>query len=294
MTKLTSLDVSYNSFQYDLPTNYIALQRLKILRVANNALTGSSANQILFGIDALEELDLSNNPGMNGEIFRVKNVVAIGHSRNLTVLDISHCQFTGQLNYAILEEFPIRVFRADGNDFFGTLPVGSEWRRRRRRQLQEVNDPFDSGHSFQPDRDHAVDWNMGTGLQSLSVFSASNNRFSGTFPWNNILGHDAALNLEYLDVSGNSITGDLPPNAIGEFTNLQYLDMSSNKLSSSIPSSIGQMTNLKVLNLQGNNLQGSLPAHLGNCTKLERLGLNSNDLTGTIPNELSNIPSLGK
>ena len=123
------------------------------------------------------------------------------------------------------------------------------------------------------------------------------------------------INLEYLYIWGNQLTGIIPPE-LGQLTNLRSLALGANKLTGPIPSALGDLpnlqelwlwgneltgpipaslsslTNLKDLRLSDNRLSGPVPSWLGSLTNLEVLTLDENQLTGTIPAELGNLSNL--
>ncbi|KAM2668620.1 MDIS1-interacting receptor like kinase 2-like [Malus sylvestris] len=89
-------------------------------------------------------------------------------------------------------------------------------------------------------------------------------------------------NLEYFDLSVNSIFGAIP-SQISQPSKLVHLDLSANNLNGSIPSSFGNLTNLTYLNLCRNFLNSSIPLEIGNLSNLVELYLNTNNLTGSFP-----------
>ncbi|MDE2805872.1 MAG: hypothetical protein OXN18_12085 [Gemmatimonadota bacterium] len=95
-----------------------------------------------------------------------------------------------------------------------------------------------------------------------------------------------------LDLSGNGLSGWIPPE-IGDLTALQQLWLGGwNDLSGPIPPEIGNLAALEDLVLIGNAHSGPIPAEIGNLTALKRLDLYDNDLTGPIPPEIGNLAAL--
>ncbi|OAY81828.1 putative LRR receptor-like serine/threonine-protein kinase IRK [Ananas comosus] len=88
--------------------------------------------------------------------------------------------------------------------------------------------------------------------------------------------------LEVLDLSNNSLSGELPE--CWNNSSLSVLDLSNNNLTGEIPSSIGSLScSLKLLHLNNNNFYGELPSGLQHCNNLLFLDLSNNKLTGEIP-----------
>ncbi|MCY3944496.1 MAG: Ig-like domain-containing protein, partial [Gemmatimonadetes bacterium] len=95
-----------------------------------------------------------------------------------------------------------------------------------------------------------------------------------------------------LDLSNNSLTGELPPE-LGSLSNLGVLYLHDNSVTGEIPSELGDLSNLVRLWLQGNSLTGEIPPELGDLSRLVYLFLFDNSLTGEIPSELGDLSSLG-
>ena len=74
--------------------------------------------------------------------------------------------------------------------------------------------------------------------------------------------------------------------------NVRSLSLSGNGLTGSIPPQLGDLATVVSLRLGQNNLSGPIPPALGNMDALEVLELHWNDLTGTIPPELGNLSRL--
>ena len=82
--------------------------------------------------------------------------------------------------------------------------------------------------------------------------------------------------LTTLDLSGNSLTGDIPGAALDDLTGLTSLNLGGNSLTGAIPTQLGSLTSLTELDLGGNSLTGALPTELDSLTSLTTLDLSGN------------------
>ena len=94
-----------------------------------------------------------------------------------------------------------------------------------------------------------------------------------------------------LSLQRNNLSGLIPPE-IGKLTELIELSLQRNKLTGAIPSQLGSLASLKILQLYDNKLTGRIPPQLGLLSELTRLDLASNALVGPIPLELGSLDSL--
>ncbi|KAK9862513.1 hypothetical protein WJX84_006776 [Apatococcus fuscideae] len=135
-----------------------------------------------------------------------------------------------------------------------------------------------------------------TGQGNLSC-SASGGVVALLLPRNGLLGSlpDAAFqglsNLQYVDLSGNSLDGTLPP-ALAAAPNLILLHLGANNLAGTLPPSLFS-SSITSIQLDNNQLTGSLPS-MADATALAYLSLSHNIMSGTIPRDLFGCPLLSE
>ena len=101
------------------------------------------------------------------------------------------------------------------------------------------------------------------------------NDLTGTIPQNifNI------TSLQVLDLTGNSLSGNLPLDTWISCPNLEILRLGANKISGHIPSYLSNFSSLLDIDFSVNFLSGHIPRNLGNLKNLKYLGLAENQLT---------------
>lgn len=95
--------------------------------------------------------------------------------------------------------------------------------------------------------------------------------------------------LVYLNLGSNRLVGNIPPSLFcnKSSASLQYVDLSNNSISGEIPlKNECKLTNLNYLLLWSNRLEGKIPKALANSSKLQWLDLESNMFTGELPSEI--------
>ncbi|PIN07006.1 Serine/threonine protein kinase [Handroanthus impetiginosus] len=124
------------------------------------------------------------------------------------------------------------------------------------------------------------------------------------------------LNLTFLDLSGNHLTGPVPESLFNNLVKLEYLNLTANSFEGPLSAkltklsklkdlrlgnnsftgyildSISLISDLRILELFNNSFQGNIPASLGQLRRLERLDLRNNSLNSTIPREIGQCTSL--
>ena len=89
--------------------------------------------------------------------------------------------------------------------------------------------------------------------------------------------------LRQIDLTNNSLTGDLPHNMCSHHHHpsmLEKLLLSKNQLTGTIPYNLGQCRELTIVSLSYNQFRGHIPKEIGNLTKLKTLSIGVNKLEG--------------
>ncbi|KAB1224332.1 hypothetical protein CJ030_MR2G004237 [Morella rubra] len=118
-----------------------------------------------------------------------------------------------------------------------------------------------------------------------TILNLSNNSFQGSITsFCETL--SVSENLNYLDLSHNSLFGEIPKYCFSNMQYLQLLNLANNHFNGTIPDSVGQSgcsRTMRMLQLQNNLFTGELPERLMNCRSLAMLDLGENKLSGKIP-----------
>ncbi|XLU63264.1 hypothetical protein S245_022473 [Arachis hypogaea] len=96
-------------------------------------------------------------------------------------------------------------------------------------------------------------------------------------------------NLTYLtslNLMRNQLNGSIPSSLLN-LHHLTHLDLSWNEISGQIPNVFDRLTNLQTLSLSGNKFQGKLPSSLFTLTQLSQLDCSSNQIEGPLPNKVA-------
>ncbi|CBI26846.3 unnamed protein product, partial [Vitis vinifera] len=95
-----------------------------------------------------------------------------------------------------------------------------------------------------------------------------------------------------LRLPADDLTGNIPPNTLGNLTQLRDLSLRGNSLTGNLPSDLGSCTQLQRLFLQDNQFSGQIPAGLFLLNNLVRLDLSRNNLSGEISQGFGNLTKL--
>ncbi|PPD68222.1 hypothetical protein GOBAR_DD34901 [Gossypium barbadense] len=122
--------------------------------------------------------------------------------------------------------------------------------------------------------------------EKLQKLNLANSSLSGHFQ----LPSTSRRGLLYLDVSNNSLDGNIPNEIGAKLPSLKQLNMSNNLFSGGIPISIGDMISLEVLDLSNNKLSGGIPRHMP--MGLLIFDVSNNRLFGDIQSSMENMSHL--
>ncbi|CAH9098592.1 unnamed protein product [Cuscuta europaea] len=242
---------------------------------------------------------------LNHNFFSGPFPISLYNCSNLQFLDLSFNFFNGSIPADINSLSPqLKVFNLSANSFAGCIPpaIGAL------QQLKELRlaMSFFSSASFPPEIGdllnlQVLDLNDNpfspqpipssfTNLNKLRNLWIRNSNLVGEIP-ENLFSNTTTPALEYLDLSGNGLSGNIP-SGMFLMKNLTTVYLTANRLSGHIPQAV-EAFNLNWIDLSNNSLTGEIPQGFGKLTKLEGLFLFMNQLTGEIPGSIGRLPALG-
>nr|XP_018683507.1 PREDICTED: receptor-like protein kinase HAIKU2 [Musa acuminata subsp. malaccensis] len=291
-TGLRRLDLAFNHLAGAVP-DLAPLDKLQVLNLSDNAITGAFPWSSLAGLTDLEVLSVGDNPfdpspfpkvilgltKLNRLFLSDSNIhgeipPSIGNLTELVDVEISDNFLTGGIPPEIAKLSGLWLLEMYNNSFTGTIPAG-----------------------------------FGN-LSRLAYFDASENQLEGDLSELRRLTNLISLQLFQNDLSGevppefgdfryltdlslytNRFNGTLPAK-LGSWTEFNYIDVSTNFFTGGIPPDMCKKgTMIKLLMLE-NRFTGEIPASYANCSSLIRFRVNKNSLTGEIPAGLWSLPNL--
>ncbi|XP_023761382.2 receptor-like protein 14 isoform X1 [Lactuca sativa] len=295
---LKVLDLSGNSFVGSIPSTIQALSSLRALSFAYNQLNGSLPDHGLCELKNLNELDLSHNM-LHGTLPRcLKNL------SSLKLLDISSNQFSGILVSSLIANLTsLEYIDSSHNKFEGSFLFSSFSNHIK---LEVVRFRSDND-IFEVLTEEPIGWIPMFQLEILELSNCNMKMFPG------FLLHQRKL--QQVDMSHNSLEGQVPNWLIKNNKNLEvlrlrnnsfdsmplyrnantkWLDMSGNGMIVTIPDKLPEFfPNIEYLNLSMNSLSGVIPSSISELSELETLDLSNNELSGEVSKGLlTNISKL--
>ncbi|KAJ9678536.1 hypothetical protein PVL29_020659 [Vitis rotundifolia] len=301
---LKILDLSYNQLRGSVP-DLTGFSSLTTLYLGDNRLNGTLPTSIGH-LTKLRWLDIGSN-SLQGNISEAHLL----HLSQLYQLDLSSNSLTFNISLGWVPPFQLTRLRLTSCKLGPRFP---SWLRTQKQLLQldistsDISDVIP--HWF---------WNL---TSHIYFFNISNNQITGTLPnlsskFDQPLYMDMSSNylegsiselpsdlsyaslctvantyLVYLDLSNNSLSGELP-NCWPQWKSLTVLNLENNQFSGKIPKSFGSLQSIQTLHLRNNNLIGELPSSLKKCKSLSFIDLAKNRLSGKIPPWIGgNLPNL--
>ncbi|EFJ17639.1 hypothetical protein SELMODRAFT_31808, partial [Selaginella moellendorffii] len=233
------------------------------------SLSGAIPFDVIGDLSHLQGLFLSGNN---------LTISPISSCKSLEALDISHNLLSGDVEQVInLCARNLKTLNASHNSFTGDLPASLPSKLR---ILNLSSNRFTNGDVM---RD--ICSSTGSELEELII---SNNRLTGPFLHTILL----CRKLKVLDLSFNTISGEIPTDLCEKTSKLEHFAVWSNELHGPVPTTISKCSSLVTLILSFNNLQGPIPPEVSKLHSLEWLILSSNNLSGTIPSSLGQLKRL--
>ncbi|KAJ8567582.1 hypothetical protein K7X08_019790 [Anisodus acutangulus] len=196
----------------------------------------------------------------------------ISNVSRVTELALDQANYSGTLT-SISWNLPyLQTLDLTSNSFTGSLPESLS-------NLTRVQRLGLSGNSLSG----SIPSSLGS-LSYLEELYLDNNFLEGTIPQS----FNGLKNLKRLEFQGNKVTGEFPE--LGQLNNLNYIDASDNSISgelqASFPASLIQLT------MRNNSIEGNIPASLTGLNFLQVIDLSYNKLSGSVPASLFTHPSL--
>ncbi|KAL5161917.1 Receptor-like protein 15 [Glycine soja] len=270
LKKLEELDLSNNKFEGPLPSSFVNMTSLRKLEISYNHFIGNFDSN-LASLTSLEyfgfignqfEVPVSFTPFAN--LSKIKFIYGEG---NKVVLDSQHSLQTW------IPKFKLQELIVSSTTETKSLPLPNFLLYQNNLTNIDL-----SGWKLEGDFPH---WLLENNTKITKALFR-NCSFTGTFQ----LPMRPLHNIQTIDVSDNTVNGQIPSNNISSiYPNLQYLNLSGNNIQGSIPSELGQMSLLYSLDLSENQLSGKIPENtFADGYRLRFLKLSNNMLEGPIFN----------
>ena len=282
---LSSLSIDRNSFSGHIPISLGGISSLRYLRIKENFFEGIISEKHLANLTSLEKLDASSN------------LLTLQVSSNWTppfqlrALDLGSCLLGPQFPAWLQTQKHLEYLNMSHAGISGVIPAWF-WTRFLRTVDLSHNQIIGSIPSLHSSYIYLGSNNFTDPLppipSDVAQLDLSNNLFRGSLSPMLCRRTKKVNLLEYLDISGNLLAGELP-NCWMYWRELMMLKLGNNNLTGHIPSSMGSLIWLGSLHLRNNHLSGNFPLPLKNCSSLMVLDLSKNEFTGTIPAWMGNF-----
>lgn len=256
LTRLSTVWMSDNNFNGGFPSGFsdTATPALSSVMFANAGLTGAIPN--IFTLHSLTEIDLSNSD-LTGTVSSLLLTGADDEIPNaVTIMRFSGMTAGGGCGYVDLPDFQYHTSLVEldlsgnkyGNQYGNGSGLPDEMKLLTRLTKLDLSDNYLAG---------AVESDFFDNMEDLEYLDMSGNSLSGAFPWTSLISNTAST-LYYLKLNDNSFTGNVPASLGSSVTNMRQLYLGGNSFSGPIPTSLTSMTLLDVLDITNNQFTGDL------------------------------------
>ncbi|GJV05646.1 leucine-rich repeat protein [Tanacetum coccineum] len=288
--KLTKLVLSGNHLNGSIPESIKRLVSLQVFSVYSNSLNGTVPVSI-GQLTKLRDLHISENS--------LEGVISEAHFAKLSMLKYLDTAYNNKLTFNVSREWkpPFQLISAslNSNKIINGFPQWLRTQKKLRslrlsnasitgpvptwlRKMPVVNF-LDLSHNKLSGPIRNLPNEGSVDVSEESALFLQDNLFNESIP----ISLCRRIDLEYLDLSRNRLTGRIPE-CLGNLRNLNIMQFSSNQLSGVISSSmVPQSSMLSWLNLNDNYFTGELPRELENLRELSVLNLGDNGFSGNIP-----------
>ncbi|KAF8040883.1 hypothetical protein BT93_B2948 [Corymbia citriodora subsp. variegata] len=285
LSRLTELNLSFNKMNGTILESIGQLSKLTTLGLYSNFWEGLVTDSHLRNLKELESLELSSYRASSLKFRPTHGWVP---EFNPSSIAIKNCQLGPEFPKWLKNQKKLSMMTLSGAAISGTVP---DWLWELSQQLWQLDLsenqlvgklPRFIDFGFQATVNFALNQLEGSFplWSNVNRLSLRNNLVAGPIPAN-VDHHMPAL--KYLDVSNNSLTGDLP-SSVSRLKNLVHLDLSNNALSGDIYAGWTVMPKLKILDLSKNNFSGHIPCQMCSLLpSLEWLKLSTNNISGELP-----------
>ncbi|XP_040940760.1 receptor-like protein 13 [Gossypium hirsutum] len=266
LTSLEYLDISFHSFFGDIIV-LKNLTSLEYLDLSSNKFSGNISH--LKSLTSLRELRLSKNkieiPSSLALLFNISKLQKLYADNNMIY------NAETEMHSLDTPTFQLRSITlsccGDGGSFPQSLNHQHDL------EYVDLSNINFKGYQF-------PNWLLENN-KKLKELHLANSSLSGHFQ----LPPTSHRGLLYLDVSNNSLNGNIPNEIGAKVPSLELLNMSNNFFGGGIPISIGD----------NNHFEGGIPVQLCKLNRLRLIDVSNNNLSGTIPpclmNSISNDSS---
>ncbi|XP_017985289.1 PREDICTED: probable LRR receptor-like serine/threonine-protein kinase At4g36180 [Theobroma cacao] len=269
LPSLTFLNMSKNSFGGSIPASVGDMNFLQYLDLSNNKLDGGLPEHLAMGCSSLSALILSNN-SLQGQIFSANFSLT-----NLRELQVDGNHFSGSIPDCLSNCSDLSISDVSNNQLFDEIP----------RWMENLSSLSILDLSNNTIFGGIPKW-MGN-MSSLETIVMANDHLEGPIPMEFC---QLNLNLKFLDLSVNNISGSLP--SCFNPLRISHVHLSKNKLQGPLANAFRNSSNLVILDLSNNHLSGNIPNWIGKLSQLSYLLLNNNYFEGRIPLQLCKLSHL--